>query len=46
MGWDYTSGIADHDFFFGIPGDQIIAGDWDNDHVERVGIWCSSAATF
>ncbi|MBT8239884.1 MAG: hypothetical protein KJN63_01500, partial [Acidimicrobiia bacterium] len=37
--YDLTTGVADHEFDFGIAGDVIIAGDWDNDGTDTVGAW-------
>jgi len=34
-----TTGIADFDFIFGDPGDKLIAGDWDGDGDETVGVY-------
>jgi hypothetical protein len=30
--------IADFDFFFGNPGDEVFSGDWNNDGVDTLGI--------
>ena len=43
---DSTEGPADHDFFFGMKGDEIITGDWNHDGTDTVGIWRASDATF
>ncbi|MEA3503264.1 MAG: peptidase C1, partial [Actinomycetota bacterium] len=34
-----THGIADIDFAFGDPGDVPIAGDWDGDGVDTIGVY-------
>jgi lysophospholipase L1-like esterase len=31
-------GVAEFDFFFGIPGDQVFVGDWDGDGADSLGI--------
>jgi len=36
------TGNADLSFFFGNPGDQILAGDWDGDGDDTVGVYRSS----
>ena len=38
-GLDNTQGVADIDFAFGQPGDIPIAGDWDGDGVDTVGVY-------
>ena len=35
---DGGSGVAEFDFFFGIPGDQVFVGDWDGDGADSLGI--------
>lgn len=40
-----TSGFADNSFFYGQAGDQPIAGDWDGDGVDGVGV-CRSGVFF
>ena len=34
------------EFFYGIPGDQVITGDWNQDGFDSIGIWRHSDATF
>jgi hypothetical protein len=34
-----STGVADDEFFFGDPGDQVIAGDWDGDGDDTVGVY-------
>ena len=31
-------GVAEFDFFYGIPGDQVFVGDWDGDSGDSLGI--------
>ncbi|MCP4247181.1 MAG: hypothetical protein GY778_09040 [bacterium] len=31
-------GVAEFDFFFGIPGDQVFVGDWNGDNKDTLGI--------
>jgi hypothetical protein len=31
-------GVAEFDFFFGIPGDQVFVGDWNGDNRDTLGI--------
>ena len=35
-----------NEFFYGIQGDKIIAGDWTNDGTDTVGIFRPSNSTF
>ncbi|MBT8202955.1 MAG: hypothetical protein KJO87_06595, partial [Acidimicrobiia bacterium] len=35
---DGGSGIAEFDFFYGIPGDQVFVGDWDGINGDSLGI--------
>ncbi len=35
----HTTGVAEFEFFYGIPNDRIIAGDWDMDGDDSVGIY-------
>lgn len=39
--YELTTGVADHEFYYGIAGDIIIAGNWDNDGTDTVGAWRS-----
>ena len=41
-----TIGFADIVFPFGAPGDQPIAGDWNGDGVDTIGVYRSSTGTF
>ena len=34
-----TTGIADAEFFYGDPGDVILAGDWDGDCDDTVAVY-------
>ncbi len=42
----HTTGVADIDFVYGISSDHIIAGDWDSDGDDSVGIYRPSDHTF
>ena len=44
--FDHSTGVADSEFFYGIPGDQIITGDWNHDGTDTVGIWRESTDSF
>jgi predicted outer membrane repeat protein len=35
---DAGVGVADFDFFFGIPGDEVFSGDWNGDNIDTLGI--------
>jgi len=34
-----TTGVADLSFFYGNPGDHIMAGDWDGDGDDTVAVY-------
>jgi hypothetical protein len=38
-----ATGNADLAFFYGNPGDQILAGDWDGDGDDTVGVYRPSS---
>ncbi len=42
----HTQGIADAEFFYGDPGDRIVAADWTGDEVDTVAIYRPSDAAF
>jgi hypothetical protein len=39
----HTSGLEDRQFFFGAPGDRIVAGDWDGDGDDTVAVYRPSS---
>ena len=38
-----STGPAQHQFFFGLPGDRIVAGDWDGDGDDTVAVYRPSS---
>jgi hypothetical protein len=39
-----TTGVAEADFIYGDPGDVVVAGDWDGDGRDTVGLYRPSNA--
>jgi hypothetical protein len=35
----HTQGVADNQFFFGDPGDRLVAGDWTGDGIDSPGLF-------
>ena len=42
----HTQGVADAQFYFGDPGDRLIAGDWNNNGVDSPALFRPSVTTF
>jgi hypothetical protein len=42
----HTQGNADHQFIYGDPGDQIVAGDWTAGGIDSPALYRSSTQTF
>jgi hypothetical protein len=38
-------GVAHFEFFYGNPGDKLIAGDWNGDGIDTVAVYRPSAQT-
>lgn len=36
---DYRSDLIDHVFYYGVPGDAPVAGDWNGDGVRNIGVF-------
>ncbi|MGH8953266.1 MAG: hypothetical protein ACRDX9_17825, partial [Acidimicrobiia bacterium] len=34
-----STGVADSQFIYGDPGDKIVAGDWDGDGDDTIGVY-------
>jgi hypothetical protein len=41
-----STGIADLEFIYGDPGDKLVAGDWDGDGTDTVGVYRPSKDIF
>jgi hypothetical protein len=41
-----STGVADNQFIYGDPGDKIVAGDWNGDGTDTIGVYRPSENVF